>query len=50
MQKGFSNVSPRNKKEVGKKYEKKFGGAIGEGKGMLTVFLKHLRSKELQQY
>lgn len=50
MQKGFSNVSPRNKKEVGKKYEEKFGGAIGEEKGMLTVFLKHLRSEELQQY
>lgn len=50
MQKGFSNVSPRNKKEVGKKYEEKFGGAIGEEKGMLTVFLEHLRSEELQQY
>lgn len=47
---GISNVSPRNKKEVGKKYEEKFGGAIGEEKGMLTVFLKHLRSEELQQY
>lgn len=50
MQKGFSNVSPRNKKEVGKKYEEKSGGAIGEEKGMLTVIFKHLRSEELQQY
>lgn len=32
MQKGFSNVSPRNEKEVGKEYEEKFGGAIGEEK------------------
>ena len=50
MQKGFSNVSPRNKKEVGKKYEEKFGGVIEEENGMLTVFFKHLRSEELQQY